>query len=211
LFFTWNDNTANADSTNNKCSLFNGACFTDGSSVTDTTMYSNSDFFEEPLVTADKCTHYRVWANNAAEVAACKSRHADKATCENAEFCYTLAHENESCDQLASTNLLFSGTTNDDYTLATCAKACKEDGGVSFKYGTQSDTAQGQCYCYNAACDASGTDASEFDVYNVDCHCYWTALTTVYAQSGCENSADVSPDTTSYTADWTAQRCHRQC
>jgi hypothetical protein len=51
----------------------NGACTkTVAGGVTDTKIYAKTGFYEEPNLTADKCTHFSKWNHNAERAAYCK-------------------------------------------------------------------------------------------------------------------------------------------
>lgn len=108
---------------------------------------------------------------------------------------------------------IFADTVDNQHTLYQCTEKCKLRGGVSFKYGLS--TAAGHCVCYKATCAKSPALSALWNVYNVQCPCYWTTANSYRTSKTCVNfdilAAAGSVNQKVATNTHTVQSCHALC
>jgi hypothetical protein len=116
-------------------------------------------------------------------------------TCEDHRNSRLIAYENDSCANQPSddSTLLLEYNTVGDITLDNCASACRKVSGLGLKFGKDSGTKGGKCYCYSEECTPSDDDGvtvdgdTNWDTYVIETPCYWTIPTHVHSDSACGN------------------------
>jgi hypothetical protein len=163
-------------------------------------MYAKSNFWEDPLVTTGKCTHYATYSNDAKKVQVCKDQDADEATCLSEGNFYTLSADINRCGGTAyrvhSIPSLTTVTSAADGQTK-CQAACNTAGVECDVFGFVADAtiASSVCTLYHGACTAESGGAATGDIIGTKTrHCYFTTkpAAATYTDCACKVSGDVT-------------------
>jgi hypothetical protein len=105
--------------------------------VTDTKIYAKSQFYEEPFMTADTCTHFSKWNHDGKKAAFCKE-YTDEPTCLNLDTLGNMAGRSvrSAIDYDCTNGVKVYEKTDQTYTVDECTTICFNKHADWMSYGT---------------------------------------------------------------------------
>jgi hypothetical protein len=194
------------DTSSSNCALYQAAC-TQTATLATSTLYAKSWFWEEPTLTADKCTHLKYYRDEGLMVSTCKTDDGDATACGANDSvvggsCWIIVHALSTCG--GANGGTETTITPGSFSLANCKAACEADPLCNMMMVDGS-----ACKSYTGTCDFASEGSS--NVYHRTACCYYTTPTTVKTGFKCGNENDLNGGADLHktsTAGQTVQTCN---